>query len=197
MTTTYTTASELSEVLEMSDSVEAPQLEAAVLAASRQIDDHCGRRFYQDTNPVARYYWPDDECELLVDDIATTTALAVAVDDGTGTYATTLTVNVDFLVAPVNALADDWPITKLLTIENAWTIGARRPSVKVTATYGWPSVPAQVETACLIQAKNLYKAPSGTLVGFQSAGIDAGVVRLPPLDPTALALLQRFVREAT
>lgn len=195
--TVYTTVPDLAAALNIGDGNEDETLEAAIEAASRQIDDYCGRRFYQDATVVIRYYSPDDCVELLVDDISTTSGLIVALDDDTGTYATTLVRDTDFRVGPVNAAADDRPYTQLLALDTSWPVGYRRPAVKVTAKFGWATTPPQITRACLIQAKNLYKAPSGTLVGFQSAGLDAGVVRIPPLDPIAAALVQPFVKVAT
>jgi hypothetical protein len=56
-------------------------LEIAGNAAARMIDDHCGRRFWQDGTVQVRTYCPDEACEVDVDDISTTTGLIVKVDD--------------------------------------------------------------------------------------------------------------------
>jgi hypothetical protein len=67
----------------------------------------------------------------------------------------------------------------------------RQATVRVTAVYGWPAVPAEVNMATVIQASRLFKrldAPLGVM-GFG----DMGVVRVSRYaDPDVEQLLSPF-----
>lgn len=196
VTNGYTDLPTLSAFINVDDSDLDLQLEAAINVASRQIDAHCGRRFWQDSVVVNRQYRADDRYILHVDDISTLTGLIVAIDDDDdGTFETTLTINTDFIVAPYNA-GDEVPVRPydaLELVDNyTWPTSYRRPGVQVTAQFGWPVVPDAVKQACLIQAKNIYKASVGSIAGYQVAGDSGIVVRSPNLDFMAMALLEDF-----
>ncbi len=184
-----------------SDTADDTPLEAAVEAASRQIDAHVGkgRKFWQDGTVVARVYYPCDPLICFVDDISTTTGLIVKTDnDGDGTFETTLTIDTDFMVWPRNAAAEyparPWQAIRLVNTSNSFvqtTTG--RPSVQVTAKFGWAAVPRAVERACVMQARAIFKAPDTTF-GVFAAGLDGQARNIPALDPVARALLEDFVR---
>jgi hypothetical protein len=199
ITNGYASLAALKAELTIQDSDDDIRLEAAINAASRQIDGWCGRRFWQDGSVVAREFYPDDYRTVCPGDISTKTGLVVKVDTGDdGLFATTLTIDTHFLVRPLNA-ADEvpvWPYTEIVLTDDTstWFVqsGSGRPNVQVTAKFGWPAVPDDVTQACLIQAKNLYKATSGTYSGFQLS-VDAGaVMRTPGMDGVAGMLLERY-----
>lgn len=176
-----------------------PKLDRAVNAASRQIDAHCGRRFWQDTNVATRTYLTDDTHCVEVDDISTTTGLIVKTDDAaTGTYPTTQTLGTGFLLTPSNAalLTPVWPYTGIQFINGYYTpISVYRiPGLQVTAKFGWPAVPDAVEDACIIQAVQLFKASAAVFGGIQLSDM-GGVLRVrATLNPIAEALVEEFVR---
>jgi len=198
LTNAYTTTASVAQALGISDSDDDGRIDDAIKAASRQIDDHCGRKFWQDTDVVVRTYFPDTSHTVVVDDISTTTGLIVKIDDDDdGTYETTLTINTDFIVEPINAAAEYpvRPYTWLTMVDNyTFPRWGRRPSVQVTARFGWPAVPDEVTKACRIQAKNLYKADAGTFSGFQLSAEAGIVMRTPGLDPVARDLLESYRR---
>lgn len=175
------------------------QLEAAISAASRQIDGFCGRFFYQDTALTDRTYHADDSETVMVDDISTTTGLVVKTDDNDdGTFETTLTLTTNYILLPTNA-AVSYPVqpyTALRLVDSGITAFpmsySGRPGVQVTAKFGWPAVPDDVEKACVIQAVQLYKAADAP---FGALNFDAGVLRIQSnLHPQAAALLERYVK---
>src|SRR4051812_9505211 len=91
------------QLKDVGSKVDTALLERAVSAASRAVDQYCGRRFWQDPAPVARLYNPLDVYCALVDDISTRTGLVVQTDNaGDASYTTTLGVN-DFRLEPLNA----------------------------------------------------------------------------------------------
>ena len=171
------------------------QIERAINAASRAIDQHSNRRFYADADPTARRFHANRWDLVRVDDISTTTGLAVAVDttdDGTfnETWATT-----DYELAPINAISSSgeaWPYTSIRAVESrCFPTRHRRAAVEVTARWGWPSgPPAAVIEACLLLSARLYRrrqSPEG-VIGFG----EFGTVRLSRTDPDIAMMLKPY-----
>ncbi len=196
----YTTAVVVNEEIgrKDTDSDRLPAIERAINAASRQIDAHCGRRFWVDGSVVAREFAADDTGCVYTDDISTTTGLIVKTDtDGDGTFETTLTITTDFRLWPFNA-ADAVPVRpyeKLIipgTSSGYFPVYASGlPGVQVTAKFGWPAVPDDIAQACVIQAVSLLKAPAASM-GILQVGIDGIPARVPQLHPIAVALLEQY-----
>lgn len=146
-----------------------------------------------------RQFYADHPHLIEVDDISTTTGLVVKIDtDGDGGFATTLTVSTDFLLLPLNA-ADQYPIepyTELLLTGTYTFPGGVRPGLQVTAKFGWPAVPENVEQACMVQTAMILKSPSAAL-GVAAFGDLGGGLRVTAgLHPTAKALLSRYAKPA-
>ena len=193
-TTIYASLTEIQTELGIGDGAEDAQLTVALQAASRQIDAHCGRRFWQDDNVVVRDFYADDPTCVQVDDISTTTGLIVKADtSGDGTYGTTLTINTHFLLLPRNAdknyPVQPWTEIVLTDQTTGYFPTYGRPGVQVTAKFGWPTVPEAVKKACLVQAVQLYKAASAPFGGVQ-LGQDGLIMRVrQELNPLAAGLL--------
>lgn len=200
ITNGYCTVKEVQAQLGDTDGkLSVPLLEQAITATSRAIDQHCGRRFWQDATVQVRVYRPLDAWSVVVDDISTTTGLVVATDTGhDGTYATAWDA-ADYQLEPLNADADGGAY--------AWTqvaaVGSlrfpcqgypsrhrRRPAVRVTARFGWSAIPDDVNEAAILKAVSLFRrkdAPFG-VAGFG----DFGAVRIRR-DPDVEALLAPYV----
>ena len=65
--------------------------------------------------------------------------------------------------------------------------------MQITAKFGWSAIPTAVKRACLIQARNVFKAQDATFGAFQLS-IDGQIRNVPAIDPTARAQLEPFVR---
>jgi hypothetical protein len=165
-------------------------LQSKLNAAARTLDTDTGRRpggFELAATATARTYrtrhrvvCDRDGEKLLIDEVGSLTGLIVEVGDGT-----TWTTVTDYEVDPPNALADSEPVTGLLRINGSW--GCQR--VRVTAKWGWPAVPNQVEEAVLIAAHRLYgrkDSPDGISAGAS----DLGGIRLARVDPDYARLVQ-------
>lgn len=183
LTNAYTTLTLFKGYLGITVSTLDTQLEMALNAASRSIDNYCGRRFWIDPTVVTRTFVAADPAVLDVPDgIATTTGLVVKTDSGNdGTFATTWT-GTDYQLLPVNAPyafpeAEPWTMIRAagsLTFPGGTTAHPNR--VQITAKWGWPAVPDAVVQACLIKASRLFHrkdSPQG-VAGFG----DFGPVRL-------------------
>jgi hypothetical protein len=176
------------------------RINAAINAASRQIDDYTGRRFWQDATVVDREFYADDGAELVsaagaVMDISTATGLVVKIDDGdTGTFATTLTIGTHFILTPTNAGDEGQPFTGIRLVDSLYRFprsSSGRPGVRVTAKFGFPSVPDPVAQACLVQAVLLYKATDAAMGGLSFG--DGTILRVRAgLNPIAQSLVERY-----
>ena len=188
--------------MSISDNTDNDLLENLVESASRSIDRIANRRFYLDATASARLYRAYSNIFVYVDDIGTTSNLVVAVDEnGNGTYSKTLTLNTDYILDPLTSPSLNRPYTQLTMVSNteSWPIfpgitsNGLRPGVQVTARWGWPSVPDDLNMACLILTADLYKrkdAPGGIL------GLgDLGVVRMSPIGRDVTAMVRAYKKD--
>ena len=198
----YATLTQIKAYMSISDNTDNDLLEDLVESASRSIDRIANRRFYLDSSASARLYRAYSNIFVFVDDIGTTSSLVVAMDeDGNGTYSKTLTLNTDYILDPLTSPSLNRPYTQLTMVSNteSWPIfpgitsNGLRPGVQVTARWGWPSVPDDINMACLILTADLYKrkdAPGGIL------GLgDLGVVRMSPIGRDVTAMVRAYKKE--
>ena len=195
ITNGYCTLAELKSpgVMNLSVTTYDYMLEETINAVSRKIDNYCGRHFYQVTE--TRYFTPDQNWRISIDDIYTTTGLAVYTDDGAdGTYENSW-VSTDYTLGPTNALSKGLPYT---SIERAalgtFSFPRYRGAIKVTASWGWAEVPEPVKIACVLWAHRIAKrfvTPLG-----QSAATSMGTLNLniPGVDPDIRDLLWDYIR---
>lgn len=195
----YVTDLEVKSALNITDGQDDTEIVFATNAANRLIDKYTGRQFGQETSAVSRYYSPyyslrDCAWVVGIDDLSTTSELVVAVnsEDG-GPYDTTLTIDTDFFLVPLNALADQVPYTGLIARNGS--IPSWRGSIRVTAKWGWNAVPAEVEQAALTQALRFFKRKDAPFGIAGSPDLGGGDTRLlSRLDPDVQLLLSRFIR---
>jgi hypothetical protein len=172
------------------DTSDDDQLASALEAASRMVEGYCnGRVFYlaasssQRTFPTRRTICRAEGFRLPVDDIGNATITA---EVGDGTMWTTLT---DVTAYPENAVAKGEAITGLVSQTN-W---ANYRLARVTAKWGWPSVPAAVAQATLLQATRARKrldSPEGV-----AGSSEWGLVRIPYFDPDVKAMLAPYAQQ--
>ncbi len=192
LTNAYCTLSDLKTSLAIEDITDDTALEAAILTASRMIDDYTGRFFYRDgttATPVVRYYTAQDWYTCNVDDFVSLTQIAT--DDNFDQLYTTIWQSDDYMVEPVNNPRRGWPLSRLLAIDSYIFPYNLPQSVKVTAVWGWPSVPAEIAMAAKLQASRLFIRRQSP---FGIAGTpELGTVRLTSrLDPDVEALIRPF-----
>ena len=151
-------------------------------AASRRVEWFTGRQFNKDTgvSPVAteRQFRPIDYHRLPVDDFHTLTDLVVE-QGGTVVDLTTIDAR------PWNStLGEASPYSDLM--RSSWRYSPfRRPTVSVTAHWGWAAVPEAIKAATCDVAMALMSsmAPAGPVerqaidgysIQYASAGLTAG-----------------------
>jgi hypothetical protein len=198
----YATLAEAKGFLSISDSVDDTLLENMIEAASRSIDRIANRRFYLDSTASARQYRVSSPVILYTDDIGTTSGLIVQTDDdGDGVFETTLTLNTDYIMDPLTALSLGRPFTQITIVSTSKTFpifpglfqNGLRPGVQVTARFGWPSVPDDINQACLILTADLYKRKDspGGILGLG----DLGAIRMSPLGRDVTQIVRAYRKE--
>jgi hypothetical protein len=128
-----------------------------------------------------------------IDDVSTLSGFIVRVDDGFS-YGTTLVLDVDFRVEPLNNLSKGLPFYRLVSLSGIFPRSTVRPGVQVTARWGFPTVPSAITEATLLMAGRLFKRGDSLLgvAGFT----DMGVITVRGVDPDVDHLIQPFRRMA-
>ena len=192
LTNCYCTLSDLKTSLAIEDIQDDTALEAAILTASRMVDDYTGRFFYKDGttgSPVTRYYTAQDWWLCNIDDFVSLNEIATD-DNFDQTYDTVWAVS-DYMTEPVNNPRRGWPMNRLLAI-GAYIFPYNLPqSVRVKAVWGWSAVPAEIAMATKLQASRLFVRRQSP---FGVAGTpEMGTIRLTSrLDPDVEALVRPF-----
>jgi hypothetical protein len=194
----YATAEELKSRLAITGTGDDFEIQLAVEAASRSVDEICARYFWRGTD--TRTYVPESIYGQQLDDIVSVTTFKVDFD-GDGVYEQTWTQGTDFVltVSPgrynQSAKGETWPFTGFQVINTSKYVPfvwpwSHQDRLQVTAVFGWPAVPAAVKQAALIAAADLFKlkdAPFG-VAGFG----EFGVVRVQA-NPRVMSLLRRYI----
>lgn len=183
----------LKSALGVTDTARDLLLEQAIAAAEGSINERTGRTFGRSAEPSMRTYRTRGRTtrnyhgeSLLIDDIASTEDLVIDVGNGNGDSWTPVHES-RYETEPDNALAKGRPVTSLALLHSWWSLYRR---VRVTAVWGWPTVPDGIVQATLIQAGRLYRrkdSPEGV-----AGSAEWGLVRLPNLDPDVRALVDPF-----
>jgi hypothetical protein len=186
----YASTTELKAWLGISDATDDMLLGSVLDDASREIDRITGRHFYETDAGTVRYFTAVNDDELSITDCVTLTA--VETDNGADrTYAYTWTAT-DYDLLPENAAAADEPYTLLAEAPGGsydFPVGVRK-GVKLTGTWGWPAIPAEINRACLLRAAWLFKRKDSPL--GVAGNSDLGVVRVGRWDPDFDKLIEPY-----
>ncbi len=162
------------------DTVDDIEIQQAITAASRAIDDATGRQFGLCTAPEERYYapvWSDRHaCWMApIDDLSTVVGSildGVLVTTG-GLY-------------PRNAVSKGDVWTRLAV--------ASGDEQAITAQWGWPSIPVPISMACKLQASRFIArrlAPFG-VAGSPESGTEMRL--LARIDPDVAVTINPYMR---
>lgn len=178
------------ELADVKDAIDETLIAKAVTAASRAVEDWCGgRSFGLDVSATSRVFRPCDTAVADVDDIGSDIGLVVETWDGVSWASWAAD---DYQLEPLNAgsRATAFAWSQVVALSGGWPVGGRRPTLRITAQWGWSQVPAQVEEATILRAVALFKrkdAPFG-VAGFG----DFGALRITRQDSDVVSLLSRF-----
>jgi hypothetical protein len=190
----YASLNEVKAALRITDAVDDSLLEMAVESASRLVDGHAGRRFWN-AGTATKYFVAQDDYVCEVDDISSSTIVLQTSSGADGIFDTTWDID-DYQLEPLNAELDgiSWPYTSIRAIgDYLWPISGGEALVKVTGVFGWPSVPIAIKQATIIQASRIFKRLDSPL-GVAGFG-DLGAIRVTrDLDPDVAQLVMPYKR---
>jgi len=192
----YVTREQLKRSLELSGlSYADSDIDVAIAAASRGVDEITQRRFWLDTVADDRFYTPRWS-KLDIDDLAELTAVEAI--DSAGTASAVLTEGTDFSLYPINAQLDNRPFEALWLLSTSsyptYTWSPPFPDlVKVTGRFGWPTLPSEVVAATTILATRYLRRQREAPFGIITVGIEQGAaMRIGRYDPDVENLLCNF-----
>jgi hypothetical protein len=208
ITNGYVTLSTLKSALGITDTADDVLLEMAAEAASRQIDNLTGRRFW--TRTETRLYTPSDTQYQLVEDIAVTvTVVANTVtavtpqitsvksdEDGDGVFETTWATT-DYECLPSDyGVQNGRPVEALrTTLDGNNSFTRQKNSLQIVALYGYnAAVPMAIQQATLITAMRMFQRRNAI---FGVAGVSAlgqESVRPIPDDKDINAMVANYKR---
>lgn len=198
ITNGYATLNQIKAALRIptADNVDDGLLEMAVESASRLIDGYCNRTFIN-AGTATRYYATHDPYVVQIDDARSITAVQTSSsEDGIYDISWDITPHTgDVQAEPINDYIGGlvWPYTRLRAIGDYVFPIDRETTVKVTAAWGWPTVPTTVTQATVIQAARIFKRAESPL-GVMGFG-DLGVMRVSRgLDPDVSQLIESYRR---
>lgn len=176
----------------------------ALESSSAEIERITGRQFNVQIGATARVYEPETLRKVYTDDFWTASGLIVETDPGgTGDFSVVLGGG-DYELLPLNGIVNGqpgWPFWKIRAVGGFYfpkyeKVPYRRAAVvRVTAQWGWESVPAPIKQSCLIMAAATFQlkdAPLG-VAGMTQFG---SPVRVQD-NKMAAAKLVRYTRDAT
>lgn len=192
----YATLAEAKAFVRIPDTADDAEVALAVTAASRAIDRATNRQFGLVAAAEARFYTAEfDRGRWVVDidDLMTQVGLLVAYDSNDDQ---TYSGSVDsFALQPVNAAAKSRPWTRIVVRPKSATLpGLIENGVRVTAQFGWTTVPTPIKQACLLQASRLLSrrdSPFG-IAGSPEMGSEMRL--LAKLDPDVAVTVGPYQR---
>jgi hypothetical protein len=162
----YLTTPDATDFLRSQIVADEVEIEAFATVASSAIDAHCQRTFTVPTEATARLFVPSMYDVLKVHDIANTTGLVITVD---GSAVTDYQLEIaPGTPGPIGVDGRTWPYAYIRLLSGSWGCGAEA-TVSITARWGWPATPAEVELACKMLVKD-YANSRDTRFGFVQMG---------------------------
>jgi hypothetical protein len=170
-------------------------IDRAISAASRGIDEVTSRRFYPDADALqVRYYTPRCSDNLWIDDLITLTSLKTD-QNGDGTFEITWTLTTDFLLEPLNAILNGRPFNHVTLAERGTKrFYNYRRSVELTGKFGWSSPPEAVKTATGLVAARLLRRMREAPFGVVQVGLEGEAVHISRFDPDVAFLLGPYTQ---
>lgn len=195
VTNGYVTVAELQAHIDASgdasfDGGDYANMETAIEAASRWIDEYCGTQFYASTE--TRVYTADWHDLLYVDDLISVTTIK-SDDDWDGVYETTWTAG-DYILEPRRAVSRGRPYRQIRMNVNGDYSFPRNVDggIEIAGSFGYAATaPAVVKQACLLVAHRLWRRKDAIFGIAGTPGLGVTVVQAKiTADSDVMALLQ-------
>ncbi len=188
----YCTLADIKARLDRTDDRDDARISAIISVASKHVEQLTNREF--STTTEARYFTADTGGCCEVDDLVSLTSLQTD-ENGDRVYERTWRL-ADYDLEPANAASRGLPYTRIeIPPQGQLSFPTYRRAVKVTGTWGFPSVPLAVSEAAILLTIRLLKrvdAPYG-VAGSPDLG---EMTALPRQDPDVMALLAPYRRFA-
>lgn len=186
----YITLAQFKAYKTIDDTIDDAELSGAITAASRAIDNGCGRQFGKVDAPEQRFYTPKYNARrgrwsAAIDDLQSAVGLVVTVDGVTVT---------DYTLEPRNAVAEGLAWTRLVLGPSVAVSSCTEPVVAATASWGWAAFPGAVVLAAKIQSHrfaNRRDSPYG-VAGSPDQGSELRL--LAKMDPDVAVSVGLYVR---
>lgn len=192
----YVSVEELKSRLTITTQNHELQASQACTAASRAIEQHCNRFFYQ-TDSEARTFAACDPYKLKLgafNDLVSVSSLETDAA-GDGTFETTWASS-DYQLLPHNpgSAPETRPYTKIRAVGSRTfpvplSVAARHDRVQITGVWGWPAIPAAVTQAARILAGELFVMKDAPF-GVADFG-EQGLIRVRE-NPRLMSLLSPY-----
>lgn len=187
----YATPALFKAAVEIADTVDDTDIQRALDAATEWIDNYCGRVFGPLTASEARLFDVGETGRLHVPDLATVTE--VAIDTArTLSYSTVITAS-QYQLYPLDkgqpGVRGGYNEIRLRPNVTSWSF--TQGQVRVTGTWGYGSIPAAVEEACILLANRYFRRPS-VAFGVQESAQTGELARIIGSDPDVVRLLEGF-----
>lgn len=189
----YVTLAEVKDYLDISDTADDALLAIYISAASRAIDTATNRQFGKTGGAEERFYRAEFRPDrgvwvAVIDDLMSTTGLAVANDDGDA-----LT---DYRLEPRNAAAEGRPWTRLVVGRDS-AVAPAYPDYElgVTAdTWGWTAVPATINGAARQQTSRFFARRESPYGVAGSPDMGSEIRLLAKVDADVAVMVAGYVR---
>ncbi len=187
ITNGYATLADAKEWVGINDAQDDLLLERAIESASRSIDRFCGRKFFLDSAATARRFHRSSLTTLSTPDIGSSASMVLKTDENDdGVFETTHT---SYQLEPY--LITDRPATLVRLLDDVFPLhSSGRFAIELTARWGFPSTPIEVEQATLILATRIFKrknSPEGVLSFAES-----GIIRVSVTDRDVTQLISPY-----
>lgn len=184
----YVTVDELKATIDIDATYANADIQVAVDAASKIVDEATRRRFYVTNGETREYTGNPWSAELMIGDWAAVTSVALDVA-ANGTFSRVLTAGTDFDLEPYNASVDGQPFTSL-RLRRSQRFPRCRRNVQIVGNYGWATTPPEVKAYTGILAAQILLRSRQAPFGILMAGIEIGTsARLARFDPDFNRLL--------
>lgn len=195
ITNGYATLNEVKAALRVTDTIDDALIETAIEAASREIDGHTERFFYN-AGTETKLFIPTDFFLCEVDDLISVTTIKTRAQ---GTAFSVVFGANDFQLEPLNGNVGgiDTPFTRIRAIGEKLfpqfdirDTNAFKATVEVTGVFGFSEVPKAINQATILLGMRQFKrfdAPLG-VAGFG----DIGAINITRVDPDVMALIAPF-----
>lgn len=180
-------------ITDVTDPTDDDDLIRAINTASRDIEIFCGRVFY--SSAQTRYYSTDCNDLVFTDDIISVTTLKTDTDSD-GVYETTWQAS-DYILLPRDT-ANEVPPGSYRRIGRApngsYYFPKMDDAIQIVGSFGYSAIPAQVNTACLIHAFELFKRKDqpNMIAGTTEYG---AIRKKAGMDADAQDLLAPFIKD--